>query len=196
MKKKGINKDIQGNGSEQAKRFCLVDAMSTAFLSAGLLAASWQLHLLFVKTRADEPVVFGMAGLLFVLVLCFVFLEMGRHGSSWIATLQGVILLFCATFPFFTKEPGLEPIIAPLFFSVIGGILSIILILASKKISNAPSVKARVIGIMCLVAGVVIFGVALNLPKGMPLGLLKWAFNLISIYLVVFVSLKKIIKGK
>lgn len=55
--------------------------------------------------------------------------------------------------------------------------------------------KTRLVGLLCLVVGVLIFSVARNLPEGMPFGLLKWAFDLASIYLVVFVSLKKIIKG-
>ena len=78
MKKKGETTDIQASDREQDKKFRLVDAISTALLSAALLSASWQLDLLFVKIRADEPIVFGTVCLLFVLIFCFVFLEMGR----------------------------------------------------------------------------------------------------------------------
>ena len=66
---------------------------------------------------------------------------------------------------------------------------------ASQKMSISPSMKNRLVGILCFVVGILIFGVARKLPDGMPFGLLKWAFDLISIYLVVFVSIKKIIKG-
>jgi transcription initiation factor TFIIIB Brf1 subunit/transcription initiation factor TFIIB len=184
--------DNQGSWSVKAKKFHFIDAIYTVIFATALLTISWQLNLLLIKTRADEPVVFSTIGLFLLSILCFVFYEMRRHESAWIAALQGAILSFFATFPVCTKEPGLEPIIVPLVFSVIGGVLSGVSIIASKKIVISPSLKTRLLGFVFFVVGAFIFVAARSLPGG----LLKWALDLISIYLVIFVSIKKIIKGK
>ena len=76
-------------------------------------------------------------------------------------------------------------------FTILGFVVAFI---SAKKMT--PSVKNRLAGILYLAVGIYLFWVARNIPKAPQLGLLTWALDLTSIYLVLFVSIKKIIKAK
>jgi hypothetical protein len=178
-----------------AKKMGVVDIITTLILSAILFLFSSLMDPIFTRIRADEPVIFSMLGLFLALTIWYAFYENKKHGSLWICTLQGLIILCCAFFPFFKNEPGAEPIIGTIIFALISSCIITVSILLVKKVFN-PQVRVLVEGLFCFAIGIMSFVVAWPLPGGIPSGIIKWILQLIAIYVVVFVGFKKMGKIK
>jgi hypothetical protein len=188
--------DVETDASKQPRKFGFIDVVGTLILGGLSFLVSSLMGPIFERIRADEPVVFSMFGLFLSLAIWYCLYEKEKHGSIWIATFQGFIILCSAFFPVAAGEPGAERIIVPIVFALIGSFIVIVSILAITKVFDDPPIRSSVEGLFCMAVGIMSFVVAWPLPGGIPSGLIKWILQLITIYIIVFVGLRKFFKGK